>query len=164
MFDGRSDAIEKMTIFAKITGRVCPVKRNIVFIMKQYIDLLNHILENGCDKKDRTGVGTRSVFGYQARFDLQQGFPLLTTKKLHLKSIIYELLWFIAGDTNIAYLKDHGVSIWDEWADENGDLGPIYGAQWRSWQNARGQQIDQLQQVIRQIRENPDSRRLLVSE
>ena len=131
--------------------------------MKQYLDLLNHILENGRDKRDRTGVGTRSVFGYQTRFDLQEGFPLLTTKKLHLKSIIYELLWFIAGDTNIRYLKEHGVSIWDEWADENGDLGPVYGAQWRSWKNAEGRRIDQLQEVIRQIQEQPDSRRMIVS-
>lgn len=131
--------------------------------MKQYLDLLNHILENGRDKQDRTGVGTRSVFGYQTRFDLQQGFPLLTTKKLHLKSIIYELLWFIAGDTNIRYLKEHGVSIWDEWADEHGDLGPIYGAQWRSWKNARGERMDQLQEVIRQIKCQPDSRRMIVS-
>lgn len=131
--------------------------------MKQYLDLLNHILINGNDRSDRTGVGTRSVFGYQTRFDLQQGFPLLTTKKLHLKSIIHELLWFIAGDTNIRYLKEHNVRIWDEWADENGDLGPIYGAQWRSWQNARGQKIDQLNDLIRQIRQHPDSRRLLVS-
>ena len=131
--------------------------------MKQYIDLLNYILENGNDRTDRTGVGTRSVFGYQTRFDLRQGFPLLTTKKLHLKSIIYELLWFIAGDTNIRYLKEHGVSIWDEWADENGDLGPIYGAQWRSWKNARGERTDQLAEVVRQIQEHPDSRRLLVS-
>ena len=131
--------------------------------MKQYIDLLNYILENGNDRTDRTGVGTRSVFGYQTRFDLRQGFPLLTTKKLHLKSIIYELLWFIAGDSNIRYLKEHGVSIWDEWADENGDLGPIYGAQWRSWKNARGERTDQLAEVVRQIQEHPDSRRLLVS-
>lgn len=131
--------------------------------MKQYLDLLNHILTDGNERSDRTGVGTRSVFGYQTRFDLQQGFPLLTTKKLHLKSIIYELLWFIAGDTNIRYLKEHNVRIWDEWADGNGDLGPIYGAQWRSWQNARGQKIDQLNELIQQIRQNPTSRRLLVS-
>lgn len=131
--------------------------------MKQYLDLLNHILTEGNERPDRTGVGTRSVFGYQTRFDLRQGFPLLTTKKLHLKSIIYELLWFIAGDTNIRYLKEHGVRIWDEWADENGDLGPIYGAQWRSWRNARGQKIDQLDDLVRQIKENPTSRRLLVS-
>ena len=131
--------------------------------MKQYIDLLNHILDNGHYKKDRTGVGTYSVFGYQTRFDLQQGFPLVTTKKLHLKSIIHELLWFIAGDTNVRYLQENGVRIWNEWADENGELGPIYGAQWRSWRNARGERIDQLQQLIDDIRHQPDSRRLLVS-
>lgn len=131
--------------------------------MKQYIDLLNYILENGHYKKDRTGVGTYSVFAYQTRFNLSEGFPLLTTKKLHLKSIIYELLWFIHGDTNIHYLHDNGVSIWDEWADENGDLGPIYGAQWRSWENAKGEKIDQLSKVIEDIKNNPDSRRLLVS-
>ena len=131
--------------------------------MQQYLDLLRHIRANGVMKHDRTGVGTQSVFGYQMRFDLQKGFPLLTTKKVHLKSIIYELLWFIAGDTNIKYLKDHGVSIWDEWADENGDLGPVYGHQWRSWPTPDGGTIDQLSQVIEQIKHNPDSRRLLVS-
>ena len=131
--------------------------------MKQYIDLLNHILENGQYKQDRTGTGIYSVFGYQTDFDLQVGFPLVTTKKLHLKSIIYELLWFIKGDTNIKYLNDHGVSIWDEWADKTGDLGPIYGHQWRSWANRNGKIIDQLQDVIYQIKTNPDSRRLLVS-
>ncbi len=131
--------------------------------MKQYIDLLNYILDNGNYKQDRTGTGIYSVFGYQTFYDLQQGFPLVTTKKLHLKSIIYELLWFIQGDTNIKYLKDKGVSIWDEWADKNGDLGPIYGRQWRSWINRKGKQIDQLQDVITQIKTNPDSRRLLVS-
>ncbi|NLE62995.1 MAG: thymidylate synthase, partial [Bacteroidales bacterium] len=131
--------------------------------MKQYIDLLNYILDNGNYKQDRTGTGIYSVFGYQTFYDLQQGFPLVTTKKLHLKSIIYELLWFIQGDTNIKYLKDKGVSIWDEWADENGDLGPIYGQQWRSWTNRKGKQMDQLQDVITQIKTNPDSRRLLVS-
>ncbi len=131
--------------------------------MKQYIDLLNYILDNGNYKQDRTGTGIYSVFGYQTFYNLQQGFPLVTTKKLHLKSIIYELLWFIQGDTNIKYLKDKGVSIWDEWADENGDLGPIYGQQWRSWTNRKGKQMDQLQDVITQIKTNPDSRRLLVS-
>ena len=131
--------------------------------MKQYIDLLNYILENGNYKQDRTGTGTHSVFGYQTSFNLENSFPLVTTKKLHLKSIIYELLWFIKGDTNIQYLKDNKVSIWDEWADEKGDLGPIYGYQWRSWTNKNGQTIDQLQQVIDQIKNNPDSRRLLVS-
>ena len=131
--------------------------------MTNYLELLRHIKENGTDKTDRTGTGTRSIFGYQMRFDLSQGFPLVTTKKLHLKSIIYELLWFLKGDTNIKYLKDNGVSIWDEWADENGDLGPVYGAQWRSWQGANGKTIDQITEVIDQIKKNPDSRRLMVS-
>lgn len=131
--------------------------------MKQYLDLLRNIEENGTFKSDRTGTGTKSVFGYQMRFDLSEGFPLLTTKKVHLKSIIYELLWFISGDTNIKYLKDHGVSIWDEWADENGDLGPVYGHQWRSWPAPDGKSIDQLSNVIEQIKHNPDSRRLIVS-
>ncbi len=131
--------------------------------MINYLELLRYIKENGTDKTDRTGTGTRSVFGYQMRFDLSQGFPLVTTKKLHLKSIIYELLWFLKGDTNIKYLKDNGVSIWDEWADENGDLGPVYGAQWRSWQGANGKTIDQITEVIDQIKKNPDSRRLIVS-
>lgn len=131
--------------------------------MKQYLDLLRHIRENGTMKEDRTGVGTQSIFGHQMRFDLSEGFPLLTTKKVHLKSIIYELLWFIAGDTNIKYLKDHGVSIWDEWADENGELGPVYGHQWRSWPAPDGTTIDQLSKVIETIRKNPDSRRMIVS-
>jgi thymidylate synthase len=131
--------------------------------MQQYHDLLKYILDNGVNKSDRTGTGTRSVFGYQMRFNLQQGFPLVTTKKLHLKSIIYELLWFLKGDTNIKYLKDHGVSIWDEWADENGDLGPVYGKQWRSWEGANGKTIDQITDLIQQIKNNPDSRRLIVS-
>ena len=131
--------------------------------MKQYLDLLRDIRENGVVKTDRTGVGTQSVFGRQMRFDLSQGFPLLTTKKVHLKSIIYELLWFIAGDTNIKYLKDHGVSIWDEWADENGDLGPVYGHQWRSWPAPDGSKVDQLAKVIETIKNNPDSRRIMVS-
>lgn len=131
--------------------------------MKNYLDLLNHILENGSYKADRTGTGTYSVFGYQMRFDLEEGFPLLTTKKLHLRSIIYELLWFLQGDTNIRYLKDHGVKIWDEWADENGDLGPVYGKQWRSWGAKDGSSVDQISDVIEQIKHNPDSRRLIVS-
>ena len=131
--------------------------------MRQYLDLLQHILDTGAVKSDRTGTGTRSVFGYQMRFDLQHGFPLLTTKKLHVRSIIHELLWFIAGDTNIAYLKQHDVRIWDEWADEAGDLGPVYGAQWRSWRTVDGRAIDQLSDVISQIKRNPDSRRLIVS-
>lgn len=131
--------------------------------MKQYLDLCQHILENGVQKKDRTGTGTISVFGYQMRFDLSEGFPLLTTKKLHLKSIIYELLWFLKGDTNIRYLNEHGVTIWDEWADENGDLGPVYGHQWRSWPDGKGGNIDQISQVVEQIKNNPDSRRLIVN-
>ena len=131
--------------------------------MKQYLDLLRHIRENGVMKEDRTGTGTQSVFGYQMRFDLSEGSPLLTTKKVHLKSIIYELLWFIAGDTNVKYLQDHGVTIWDEWADENGDLGPVYGHQWRSWPAPEGRVIDQLSMVIDTIRRNPDSRRMLVT-
>jgi thymidylate synthase len=131
--------------------------------MKAYLDLMRHVLEHGVDKDDRTGTGTRSVFGHQMRFDLRQGFPLVTTKKLHLRSIIYELLWFLRGDTNIRYLNDNGVTIWDEWADENGDLGPVYGAQWRSWPTADGRTIDQISQVIAEIKHNPNSRRLIVS-
>jgi len=131
--------------------------------MKQYLDLCRHILQNGVKKDDRTGTGTISTFGYQMRFNLQEGFPLLTTKKLHLKSIIYELLWFIKGDTNIKYLNDNGVTIWDEWADETGDLGPVYGYQWRSWPDYNGGSIDQLSQVINDIKKNPNSRRLIVS-
>ena len=131
--------------------------------MKQYLDLLKHVKEHGLKKEDRTGTGTISVFGYQMRFDLSEKFPLLTTKKLHLKSIIHELIWFLNGDTNIKYLKDNGVSIWDEWADENGDLGPVYGAQWRSWKTADGRTLDQITEVIDQIKNNPDSRRLIVS-
>lgn len=131
--------------------------------MQNYLDLLQHITDHGTDKTDRTGTGTRSVFGYQLRYDLAKGFPLVTTKKVHLKSIIYELLWFLKGDTNIKYLKDNGVSIWDEWADENGDLGPVYGAQWRSWNGAGGKVVDQITEVIDQIKKNPDSRRLIVS-
>ena len=131
--------------------------------MKQYLDLMRTILEEGHYKADRTGTGTYSLFGYQMRFDLQKGFPLLTTKKLHLRSIIYELLWFLQGDTNIQYLHDHNVTIWDEWADENGDLGPVYGKQWRSWEAPDGRVIDQITNLIEQIKRNPDSRRLLVS-
>ena len=131
--------------------------------MKQYLDLLSHILENGNEKTDRTGTGTKSVFGYQMRFDLQKGFPLLTTKKLHTRSIFYELLWFLKGDTNIKYLHDNKVTIWDEWADENGDLGPVYGKQWRAWQGADGKITDQISQVVNQIKNSPDSRRMLVS-
>lgn len=131
--------------------------------MQQYHDLMRHILEHGTDKHDRTGTGTRSVFGHQMRFDLAAGFPLLTTKKLHLRSIIHELLWFLQGSTNIGYLKANGVSIWDEWADENGDLGPVYGYQWRSWPAPGGGHIDQIANVVQQIKTNPDSRRLIVS-
>lgn len=131
--------------------------------MQQYLNLLSHILENGTDKNDRTGTGTRSVFGYQMRFDLSQGFPLVTTKKTHLKSIIHELLWFLKGETNIAYLKENNVSIWDEWADAQGDLGPVYGKQWRSWEGANGVVVDQVADLIHQIRTNPDSRRLIIS-
>jgi len=131
--------------------------------MKQYHDLMKHILEHGATKTDRTGTGTVSVFGYQMRFNLAEGFPVLTTKKLHLRSIIHELLWFLKGDTNIAYLKEHGVRIWDEWADEHGNLGPVYGYQWRSWPTPDGQHIDQISQVIDQIKNTPDSRRLIVS-
>lgn len=131
--------------------------------MRQYLDLVKHIIETGNDKNDRTGTGTRSVFGYQMRFNLQDGFPLVTTKKTHLKSIIHELLWFLKGSTNIGYLKEHSVKIWDEWADENGDLGPVYGKQWRSWEGANNVEVDQISDLIQQIKTNPDSRRLIVS-
>ncbi|MGN6534612.1 MAG: thymidylate synthase [Mesorhizobium sp.] len=131
--------------------------------MRQYLDLLQHVLDYGTDRGDRTGTGTRSVFGHQMRFDLGRGFPVLTTKKLHLKSIIYELLWFLAGDTNIKYLNDHGVTIWDEWADEKGELGPVYGKQWRSWPDGHGGTIDQIANLLNEIRQNPQSRRLIVS-
>lgn len=131
--------------------------------MKQYLNLLERILNEGIEKTDRTGTGTRSVFGHQMRFNLEEGFPLLTTKKLHLKSIIYELLWFLKGDTNIKYLKDHGVSIWDEWADENGELGPVYGHQWRSWPDYKGGTIDQISNAVELIKNHPDSRRIIVS-
>ena len=131
--------------------------------MRQYLDLLQHVLEHGNDKADRTGTGTRSVFGWQMRYDLAEGFPLVTTKKLHLRSIIHELLWFLQGSTNIAYLKANGVSIWDEWADADGELGPVYGKQWRSWEGANGQTVDQIQWLVEEIRRNPDSRRLIVS-
>lgn len=150
--------IEKVSlsiIFAK--------NSKILSQMKQYHDLLKHILENGTKKTDRTGTGTISVFGYQMRFNLQEGFPLVTTKKVHTKSIIHELLWFIKGETNTAYLKENGVSIWDEWADENGDLGPVYGKQWRSWEAPNGQVIDQLKDVLNQLKKSPDSRRIIVS-
>ena len=131
--------------------------------MKQYLDLIKHVMEHGVDKEDRTGTGTRSVFGYQLRCNLADGFPLLTTKKVHLKSIIYELLWFLRGDTNVRWLQEHGVRIWNEWADENGDLGPVYGSQWRAWPDGNGGTIDQIAQVIDQIKNTPDSRRIMVS-
>jgi thymidylate synthase len=131
--------------------------------MRTYLNVLEHVLQHGTRKEDRTGTGTLSVFGYQMRFDLSEGFPLVTTKKVHLRSIIHELLWFLKGDTNIRYLKENGVSIWDEWADENGNLGPVYGSQWRSWRGADGVVVDQIQQVVEQIKKNPDSRRLIVS-
>lgn len=131
--------------------------------MRQYLDLLQHIIDEGVDKSDRTGTGTRSVFGYQMRFDLQQGFPCLTTKKLHLKSIVHELLWFLNGDTNIKYLNENGVRIWDEWADESGELGPVYGHQWRSWPTPTGETVDQISELVDNIKTNPDSRRLIVS-
>jgi thymidylate synthase len=131
--------------------------------MQQYLQLLQHILDNGTEKTDRTGTGTRSCFGYQMRFDLQKGFPMVTTKKLHVKSIFYELLWFLKGETNIKYLKENGVSIWDEWANEEGELGPVYGKQWRSWEGANGVVVDQITELIEQIKKTPDSRRLIVS-
>jgi thymidylate synthase len=131
--------------------------------MQQYLDLMRHVLDTGHDKSDRTGTGTRSVFGWQARFDLAKGFPMVTTKKLHLKSIVHELLWFLQGDTNIAYLKENGVRIWDEWADENGDLGPVYGKQWRRWETPDGRLIDQISQLVHSLKNNPDSRRHIVS-
>ncbi len=131
--------------------------------MKQYLELLEHVMRDGIDKEDRTGTGTRSVFGYQMRFNLEEGFPLLTTKKVHLKSIIYELLWFLHGDTNVHWLQEHGVRIWNEWADENGELGPVYGHQWRSWPDYKGGSIDQIAQVVEQIKNTPDSRRIVVS-
>jgi thymidylate synthase len=131
--------------------------------MQQYLQLVSHIIETGNDKSDRTGTGTRSVFGYQLRFDLSKGFPMVTTKKCHLKSIIYELLWFLQGDTNIAYLKENNVKIWDEWADEQGNLGPVYGKQWRSWEGADGVEVDQVKELIQQLKTNPDSRRMIIS-
>ncbi len=131
--------------------------------MRQYLDLMEHVLAHGVEKRDRTGTGTRSVFGHQMRFDLRDGFPMVTTKKLHLKSIVYELLWFLQGDTNVKYLNDHGVTIWDEWADENGDLGPVYGRQWRSWPARDGGTIDQIKNLLRDLERNPDSRRLIVT-
>lgn len=131
--------------------------------MKQYLQLCDHVIKNGTKKEDRTGTGTISTFGYQMRFDLSEGFPLLTTKKLHTKSIIHELLWFLAGDTNVKYLQDNGVRIWNEWADENGELGPVYGKQWRSWAGANGETIDQIQNVLEQLKNNPDSRRMIVN-
>lgn len=144
-------------------GQYLPIKIILEKKMQQYLDLLNTILRDGVEKNDRTGTGTRSIFGYQMRFDLQNGFPLLTTKKLHLRSIIYELLWFLRGETNISYLKEHKVSIWDEWADAEGELGPVYGAQWRSWPTADGRTVDQISWLIHELKHNPDSRRLIVN-
>lgn len=154
---------KQMYDFLLTFGLSNPVGAIPVPVMKQYLDLLRHIMENGTDKSDRTGTGTRSVFGYQMRFDLSEGFPLVTTKKLHLKSIIYELLWFLRGETNVGYLQQNGVRIWNEWADADGNLGPVYGAQWRSWPTADGKSVDQISEVIRQIRRTPDSRRMIVS-
>lgn len=153
----RKQEIWKSVLFEYLCARIK------IGWMKQYLNLLNTILENGSFKSDRTGTGTYSIFGHQMRFDLSEGFPLLTTKKLHLRSIIHELLWFLQGDTNIKYLKDNGVSIWDEWADENGELGPVYGKQWRSWATPNGQTVDQISNLIDQIKRTPDSRRLIVS-
>ncbi|SFA40230.1 thymidylate synthase [Parageobacillus thermantarcticus] len=152
-----------MSSFLLCSAAMSLMIENEVRTLRQYLQLLEDILENGIEKDDRTGVGTLSVFGRQLRFDLQEGFPLLTTKKLHIRSIIYELLWFLKGDTNVRYLQENGVTIWDEWADENGDLGPIYGAQWRSWKGADGKTVDQISWVIEEIKRNPNSRRLLVS-
>jgi thymidylate synthase len=147
--------------FGRLTG--CVGGRGYAASVQQYLDLLDHVMTTGTDKSDRTGTGTRSVFGYQMRFDLSEGFPVLTTKKLHLKSIIGELLWFLRGDTNVRWLQERGISIWDEWADEHGDLGPVYGHQWRSWPTPDGRQVDQIAKVIESIRTNPDSRRHIVS-
>ena len=149
--------------FLHVKSKILAILALIFKDMKQYHDLLQHILDHGVKKEDRTGTGTISVFGYQMRYNLQEGFPCVTTKKLHLRSIIHELLWFLKGDTNIQYLKENNVSIWDEWADENGNLGPVYGSQWRSWPTADGRHIDQITQVIEQIKNNPDSRRIIVS-
>lgn len=152
-----------MPKFRQVYGNIVIIRFWGEIGLKQYLDLCQHILENGNIKDDRTGTGTKSVFGYQMRFNLQEGFPLLTTKKLHIKSIIYELLWFLNGDTNVNYLNDHGVRIWNEWADEHGDLGPVYGHQWRSWTGANGETIDQISNLIHDIKNHPNSRRLLVS-
>jgi thymidylate synthase len=151
----------EQTLFCWITS--VTLNNQYLLYMKQYHDLMRHVLEQGAKKTDRTGTGTISVFGYQMRFNLEEGFPMLTTKKIHLKSILHELLWFLKGDTNIHYLKENGVSIWDEWADADGNLGPVYGSQWRSWPTADGRHIDQISQVINQIKNNPDSRRMIVS-
>jgi thymidylate synthase len=162
-----SDFIPQFTHNRSFLAKVCPGAASRFFVpckpMQQYLQLLKHILDHGVSKSDRTGTGTLSYFGYQMRFDLQQGFPMVTTKKLHLKSIIHELLWFLKGETNIRYLNENGVTIWDEWADENGELGPVYGKQWRSWQGADGKTIDQITDVINQLKTNPDSRRMIVS-
>jgi thymidylate synthase len=151
--------VDKATVFSPRKE----FKNHLRKDMKQYLDLLQHVMENGSDRGDRTGTGTRSVFGYQMRYDLAQGFPLLTTKRLHIKSIIYELLWFLRGDTNVRWLQENGVKIWDEWADENGDLGPVYGSQWRSWPDGKGGTIDQIKNLVDGIKNNPQSRRHIVS-
>ncbi len=160
VFDTRK--VMKITIL--LQGRLILLKfLEIIDTMRQYLDLLQHVLDNGVEKSDRTGTGTISVFGYQMRFDLAEGFPMVTTKKLHLKSIIHELLWFLDGDTNVKYLQDNGVRIWNEWAREDGDLGPVYGKQWRSWEKADGSTVDQIERAINLIKDNPDSRRILVN-
>jgi thymidylate synthase len=155
--------LDPALFFSNHSMVACSAESSIFPAMRQYLDLMQKVLDEGAPKTDRTGTGTRSIFGHQMRFDLSAGFPLLTTKRLHIRSIIHELLWFIRGDTNIAYLKEHGVSIWDDWADRNGDLGPVYGAQWRSWPARDGSTIDQLAMVISALRSNPDSRRLIVT-
>ncbi len=169
-FPFRNAKASNSTLRILLAGDICPPvgynewnQSGVLNYMKQYLDLLRHIMEHGTERHDRTGVGTKSVFGYQMRFDLSQGFPLVTTKKCHTKSIIYELLWFLKGDTNIRYLHEHNVTIWDEWADKDGNLGPVYGSQWRSWPDHHGGHIDQISQVIAEIKRNPDSRRLIVS-
>ena len=159
----RAAGMHDMTAGTLESGPSSPMRAGTQDAMRQYLDLMERILADGAEKRDRTGTGTLSVFGHQMRFDLAEGFPLLTTKKLHLKSIVYELLWFLAGDTNVKYLNDHGVTIWDEWADERGELGPVYGQQWRSWPTPDGGAIDQIANVVEAIRRNPDSRRLIVT-
>jgi thymidylate synthase len=163
IYPGFSPIVCQEILFTTIACISFTASSDLICAMHQYLSLLQHILDNGVKKTDRTGTGTISCFGYQMRFDLKEGFPLVTTKKLHLKSIVHELLWFLKGETNIAYLKENGVSIWNEWADEKGELGPVYGKQWRSWEGVNGQTIDQISDVISQIKKNPDSRRLIVN-